>query len=335
MAKHFLWIGLLLATVACTSGSPEEGTPVEAAAVDADSLNAYLAEHPNDVFALSVRARRYMDGANLPYALADAQAILELDSTDHDGWLMFGEVQYLTNQSRVARDAWQRCIAEHPLETECRLKLAELYSMVMEYDKSLELINKVIELSPNEATAYFIKGLNIRDSKGDTAMALSYIQKAIDLDNEYVAAIDMAGVMTAAKGDPLALSYYNRLLELQPDNARTYYKIGMYHLGVGNYNGAIEAFTKCTQLDPTDAEAFYNLGYIHLELSMLSEARKHFTSSIQAREINYRAFYGRAFCWERGGDAANAEKDYRQALTLNPQHGPSREGLNRVLKQQK
>jgi tetratricopeptide (TPR) repeat protein len=298
-------------------------------------LNAYLAEHPNDVFALSVRARRYMDGANLPYALADAQAILELDSTDHDGWLMFGEVQYLTNQSRVARDAWQRCIAEHPSETECRLKLAELYSMVMEYDKSLELINKVIELSPNEATAYFIKGLNIRDSKGDTAMALSYIQKAIDLDNEYVAAIDMAGVMTAAKGDPLALSYYNRLLELQPDNARTYYKMGMYHLGVGNYNGAIEAFTKCTQLDPTDAEAFYNLGYIHLELSMLSEARKHFTSSIQAREINYRAFYGRAFCWERGGDAANAEKDYRQALTLNPQHGPSREGLNRVLKQQK
>ena len=248
---------------------------------------------------------------------------------------MFGEVQYLTNQSRVARDAWQRCIAEHPSETECRLKLAELYSMVMEYNKSLELINKVIELSPNEATAYFIKGLNIRDSKGDTAMALSYIQKAIDLDNEYVAAIDMAGVMTAAKGDPLALSYYNRLLELQPDNARTYYKMGMYHLGVGNYNGAIEAFTKCTQLDPTDAEAFYNLGYIHLELSMLSEARKHFTSSIQAREINYRAYYGRAFCWERGGDAANAEKDYRQALTLNPQHGPSREGLNRVLKQQK
>ncbi len=335
MAKHFLWIGLLLATVACTSGSPEEGRPVDAAVVDADSLNAYLAEHPNDVFALSVRARRYMDGANLPYALADAQAILELDSSHHDGWLMFGEVQYLTNQSRVARDAWQRCIAEHPSETECRLKLAELYSMVMEYDKSLELINKVIELSPNEATAYFIKGLNIRDSKGDTAMALSYIQKAIDLDNEYVAAIDMAGVMTAAKGDPLALSYYNRLLELQPDNARTYYKIGMYHLGVGNYNGAIEAFTKCTQLDPTDAEAFYNLGYIHLELSMLSEARKHFTSSIQAREINYRAFYGRAFCWERGGDAANAEKDYRQALTLNPQHGPSREGLNRVLKQQK
>ena len=335
MAKHFLWIGLLLATVACTSGSPEQETAVEAAAVDADSLNAYLAEHPNDVFALSLRARRYMDGANLPYALADAQAILELDSTHHDGWLMYGEVQYLTNQSRLARDAWQRCIAEHPSETECRLKLAELYSMVMEYDKSLELINKVIELSPNEATAYFIKGLNIRDSKGDTAMALSYIQKAIDLDNEYVAAIDMAGVMTAAKGDPLALSYYNRLLELQPDNARTYYKMGMYHLGVGNYNGAIEAFTKCTQLDPTDAEAFYNLGYIHLELSMLSEARKHFTSSIQAREINYRAFYGRAFCWERGGDAANAEKDYRQALTLNPQHGPSREGLNRVLKQQK
>ncbi len=335
MAKSLNWLGVFFLAVACTSGSPDTTPAADAATVDPDSLNAYLAENPNDVSALSLRARRYLDGANIPYALADAQAILELDSTNHDGWLMYGEANYLTNQSRVARDAWQRCIAEHPAEIDCRLKLAELYSMVMEYDKSLELVNKVIEFDPNQATAYFIKGLNIRDSKGDTAMALSYIQKAIDLDNEYVAAIDMAGVMTAAKGDPLALSYYNRLLELQPDNARTYYKMGMYHLGVGNYNGAIEAFTKCTQLDPTDAEAFYNLGYIHLELSMLSEARKHFTSSIQAREINYRAYYGRAFCWERGGDAANAEKDYRQALTLNPQHGPSREGLNRVLKQKK
>lgn len=335
MAKSLYWLGVFFLAVACTSGNPDAAPAADAATVDPDSLNAYLAENPNDVSALSLRARRYLDGANIPYALADAQAILELDSTNHDGWLMYGEANYLTNQSRVARDAWQRCIAEHPEETDCRLKLAELYSMVMEYDKSLELVNKVIELAPRQATAYFIKGLNIRDSKGDTAMALSYIQKAIDLDNEYVAAIDMAGVLTAAKGDPLALSYYNRLLELQPDNARTYYKMGMYHLGMGNYNGAIEAFTKCTQLDPTDAEAFYNLGYIHLELSMLSEARKHFTSSIQAREINYRAYYGRAFCWERGGDAANAEKDYRQALTLNPQHGPSREGLNRVLKQQK
>lgn len=332
MAKYLLAgisCGLL---IACSGPEPDLDVSAAVEMVNADSLNAFIAQHPHDIKALSLRARRHMDGANIPYALADAQAILELDSTNHDAWLIFGEGNYLTNNSRAAKDAWLRCIEEHPKETDCRLKLAELYSVIMEYDKSLSLVNKVIELQPTESVAYFIKGLNIRDNKHDSAMALSYIQKAIDLNPNYEAALDMAGVMTAAQGDPLALSYYNRLLELQPYNARTYYKVGMFHLGAKNYNGAIEAFTQCVQLDPSDAEAFYNLGYIHLELNLLTEARKYFTASIQAREINYRAFYGRAFTWERGGDAANAEKDYRQALTLNPQHGPSREGLQRVLK---
>jgi tetratricopeptide (TPR) repeat protein len=331
MAKYGVWLFALLGWGACTAPTSTEGV-VASTTVNSDSLNIYLADHPNHTASLNLRARRYMEQSNLPYALADAQAVLELDSTDHDAWLVVGEVQYLTNHSREARDAWERCFVEHPTETACRLKLAELYSMVMEYDKSLDLVDKVIELDPKDAVAYYIKGLNLRDSKGDSVMALSYIQKAIDLDPNYAAALDMAGVLSAAQANPLALSYYSRLLELEPDNARTYYKMGMFHLSVRNLNGAIEAFTKCTQLDPTDAEAFYNLGYIHLELNILSEARKYFTSSIAAREVNYRAFYGRAFTWERGGDAANAEKDYRQALALNPQHGPSREGLSRVAK---
>lgn len=333
MAKYLLLSLGILGLVACSNSAESNTEPVSAITVHSDSLNAHIADHPNDVNALALRARRYMDGANLPYALADAQAILELDSLHHDGWLLYGECNYLTNNSRISRDAWLRCIESHPEESECRLKLAELYSVIMDYDKSLSLVNKVIELNPSEPIAYYIKGLNVRDGKGDTAIALSYIQKAIDLNPNYEAALDMAGVMTAAQGNPLALSYYNRLIELQPENARTYYKVGMFYLGAKNYNGAIEAFTKCVQLDPSDAEGFYNLGYVHLELNLLTEARAYFTSSIRAREINYRAFYGRAFTWERGGDAANAEKDYRQALTLNPQHGPSREGLNRVLKQ--
>ena len=340
MVKNFLWALLAIFILACSNPS-EDSTSGESrmddtpgrdiAYYDIDSLDSYLTGHPNHVPTLALRSRAHLQGANYPYARADASAILELDSSNHDGWLLFGEASYLRNESRTARDAWQRCISEHPDETECRLKLAELYSMVMEYEKSFDLVDKVIEIDNTNATAYYIKGLNIRDSKGDTAMALSYIQKAIDLDYSYVSAIEMAGVLTAAKGDPVALGYYDRLLELVPNNPSTYYNIGMFHLGVKNYNEAIEAFLKCTQLNPSDAEAFFNLGYIYLELNILSEARGYFSQSINAREINFRAYYGRAYCWELGGDLMNAEKDYRQALALNPQHQPSQEGLNRVL----
>jgi tetratricopeptide (TPR) repeat protein len=200
----------------------------------------------------------------------------------------------------------------------------------MEYSKSIELADEVIALDPNNPTSYYLKGISIRDDKLDTNMALSYIQKAIDLDPKYEEALDMAGVMHSAMGSSLAISYFQRLAELRPNDFNVYYKVGMFHLNTRNWNSAIEAFTQATQLNPKDAESFYNLGFIHLELQMYREARQFFTKSIEARAVNYRAHYARAFVVERLGDIQAAEADYLKALEYNPSHAPSKEGLGRV-----
>ncbi len=328
--QFFLFAAIILIISGCSNNAESVFNDLQIETTPADSVNQYISIHPNHIPSLIIRGRRYLNNANLPYADADADAVLELDSLNHDGLLLKGEANYLSNSTRVSRDFWLKCIKNHPKEIDCRLKLAELYSIVLEYEKSSELVNRVIDLSPNSSVAFFIKGMNIRDTKGDTALSLSYIQKSIDLDPNYFAAIDMAAVMLAAQKNSLALSYYNRLLELQPNNSDTYYKIGMFNLGAREYNGALEAFTKSTQINPQDAESFFNMGYIHLELGLLTEARNLFSKSIKARAINHRAFYGRGFCWERGGDLINAEKDYSQALSLNPEHKPSEEALSRV-----
>ena len=229
------------------SSAPENTTQFKS---ETDSLNDYISNYPNDIQSLALRSRRYLNNANLPYADADANAILELDSLNHDGLLLKGEANYLSNSTRLSRDYWLRCVEQHPDEIECRLKLAELYSIVMQYDRSTELVNKVMDLDPEQSIAYFIKGMNIRDTDGDTALALSYIQKSIDIDPTYFSAIDMAAVMTAAQNNPLALSYYDRLLELQPNNSETYYKIGMFNLNSRDFNGALEDYSRALSLNP-------------------------------------------------------------------------------------
>jgi tetratricopeptide (TPR) repeat protein len=253
-----------------------------------------------------------------------------VDSNDHDALRVLGDAHYVSNETRISRDAWMRCAKLFPKEVECRLKLAELYQVVMEYEKSIQVVDEVLKLDPNNATAYYIKGVNIRDQKLDTNMALAYIQKAIDLDPKYEEALDMAGVLHSAMNSPLAVSYFERLAELRPNDFNVYYKVGMYHLNTRNWNSAIEAFTQATQLNPKDAESYYNLGFIHLELQMYREARQYFTQSIEARAVNYRAHYARAFVIERLGDLKAAEADYLKALEYNPSHAPSQEGLGRV-----
>lgn len=166
--------------------------------------------------------------------------------------------------------------------------------------------------------------------RGDTAGALQYFQKAVDLDNNYMAALDMMGVLLAAKKDPLALAYFNRILEIEPNHYPTYYNLGMFYLKTEDWNNAIIAFTKCTQLNNKDLESLFNLGYIHLQLKSYGIARDYFSEALNIEPVNHRALYGRGYANEMLGDVMNAEKDYRQALAYNPQHEPSKIALKRV-----
>jgi tetratricopeptide (TPR) repeat protein len=131
------------------------------------------------------------------------------------------------------------------------------------------LVDEVIELTQQIRKLISLKGLLMRDAIGDTTRALEWFQKAIDLDPEYIEALDMCGVLYSALGNPLAVAYFNSLVELQPQNRITLYNRGMFHLGMEDWNRALEDFTTCTQLDPDDLESWFNLGYIHLQLQCI------------------------------------------------------------------
>jgi len=104
----------------------------------------------------------------------------------------------------------------------------------------------------------------------------------------------------------------------------------MFQLGMTEWNRALEDFTKCTQLNPDDLESWFNLGYIHLQLQMYPEARGYFNTALRIQPVNHRALYARGYCYELLGDINNAEADYLQALSYNPDHPGSKEGLQRM-----
>lgn len=295
-----------------------------------DSLDEYIRNNPFDAQAFVARANEYIARNNIRYAAADARAAYELDSTNPNVLLLWGDVHYFQNKTRVSRDAWQECIKQSPDNVDCRLKLAELYLAIQNYRESTILVNEVLDIDPNNAVAFFIKATNVRDLTGDTAVSLRYAQQAIENDPDYFAALDYAAVMCGELKNPIGEGYFQRLIELDPDNSATFYKKGMFHLAFDDYNKAIQAFTKATQLRPTDAESYFNLGFIHLELGLNREAVAYFNESIQARQINHRAYYGRGFTYEKMGDLIRAEADYKQALAYNPRHEASAIALARI-----
>lgn len=332
----------LMTVVGCSS--PEESKtvePLDEAAVEIvapvskgravlDSLNGLIVDNPNDLDALTARAKFYLGARNLAYAQADIDAVLAVDSNRTGALEVLGDLGFATNKTRQSRDAWQKCMRLDPEYVPCRLKMAQLYHAVTEFEKSAELVDLVLNLEPENPEAIFLKGLLMRDAVGDTLRALQWFQKAIDVAPDYTEAIDMCGVLYSAMGNPLAIGYFNRLIELDPTNKLSYYNRGMHYLKMKDWNGALEDFTTCTKIDPADLESFFNLGYIHLQLQLPREAIGYFNQALAIQPINHRALYGRGYSFELLGDLPNAENSYREGLSYNPDHAGSKEGMMRI-----
>ena len=295
-----------------------------------DSLNALIVDNPNDLNVLESRARLYLGARNLAYAQADINAVLATDSNRVGALEILGDLGFATNKTRESRDAWQKCMRLDPSYVPCRLKMAQLYHVVTEFEKSAELVDGVLNVDSQNPEAHFLKGLLMRDALGDTTRALQWFQKAIDIAPDYAEAIDMCGVLYSAQNNPLALAYFNRLIALDSLNKLSFYNRGMYYLKQKQWNGALEDFTSCTKLDPADIESFFNLGYIHLQLNLWKDAIGFFNQALSIQPINHRALYGRGYAFELLGDLTNAEKDYREALSYNPDHEGSRQGMTRI-----
>ena len=98
--------------------------------------------------------------------------------------------------------------------------------------------NKVIELAPDSADAYYNRG-DAYDEMGEYGKAIADYNKAIELDPNH------------------ALAYYNR---------------GCAYGEIGAYDKAIADYSKALELNPNDALAYYNRGLAYRERGEIPKA---------------------------------------------------------------
>lgn len=296
-----------------------------------DSLSQAIAQQPKNTDALVARGNAYLDYKNPAYARADADAAFYLDSSREDVLLLRGDVHYVLNKTRQSRNMWERCGNLFPNNTECRLRIAELYLAIQDLDNALKRLNEILEIDERNATALFMKGVIIRDRNADTAMAMQYFQRAIDLrDGHYVEALDMMGVMLSHKGDPMAVQYFKNAIQHAPNRDDLYHKLGLAYANQEEYNNALEAYQQAIQLNPRNDEVHFNIGFINISLQNYDLAIDNFNSALDIREMNIKALYGRAFAYEMRGDITNASRDYQSCLTMFPDYEPAQIGLQRI-----
>jgi putative GTP pyrophosphokinase len=107
-----------------------------------------------------------------------------------------------------------------------------------------------------------------------------------------------------------AISFYSRILELNPDDAVSsliYKHRGMANFAQSKYQDAIDDFTRALDLDKSSYKAAYYRGVVQAVLKQYSGAVDDFTLSLEINPYQ-------PFCLFRRGQAYYHIEDYPQAL---------------------
>lgn len=187
---------------------------------------------------------------------------------------------------RAAVEQAQSVAAQQPTVTEEQLTAEEWFERALrrgktDYDEKIADYDKVIELNPNLVEAYHNR-------------ATVYFQK----------------------GDHhSALADYNTAIRLEP-SAATHYHRGLVRYALGDYDGAIDDFSKTIRQNPKHADAFANRGIARYYRRDYEKAITDYTQAILLNPRLTEAYRSRGAAYEKISDFGSANADYQRYIEL-------------------
>jgi len=173
--------------------------------------------------------------------------------------------------------------------------------------------NKVIELNPNLAEAYFWRAqVRFNDEK-----IFADYDKAIELKPDYAMAYYKRGLRKSFTDNKAALVDYNKAIELDPKIPDAYLSRALVYLLANDYKSAIADYTKLIELKP-DGASYYVRGTTYLDSGDNLRAIADFTKSIELDPGYYWTYKQRARAYRNIKNFKSATADELKAIEIGP-----------------
>lgn len=175
---------------------------------------------------------------------------------------------------------------------ELYFKAAEIFQRENATEKTVKVIEKILQLSPSDtdsrakiAELYVRSGHRERAANEYTEIASVYLlkdeietadefyQKALSLDNENIQAITGLGNTADKKGETeKAFTYLEKALSLEPGNKETLTAYTNMAIKAGKTDNAHAMLTKAAEADPADLHVKELLGTLYIYKKMFNDA---------------------------------------------------------------
>ena len=176
----------------------------------------------------------------------------EIDTDDITKWLNQGTgerselvAQNIELQKAIAAQDAQ--IAELKRQIAAKPQNAEKFSAQFAAEDKVFLANQ--QLAETGKLYY----------NGDFRSAITFCTKAIELNPDSATAYSIRGAIYYRLNDfNGAIADFNKAVALNPGDYRNFYNRGLAHVKLNDFRKAIEDFSGAIQLNPNDADSYYN-----------------------------------------------------------------------------
>ncbi|GAX44024.1 TPR repeat-containing protein [Tolypothrix sp. NIES-4075] len=203
------------------------------------------------------------------------------------------------------------------------------------YSESEATYRQIIQIEPNNATAYSELGIALGEQKKLHAAVVAF-QKAIQLNPNDATAYNNLGIaLREQKKLDAAVAALQKAILLNPNYATAYYNLGIVLSDQKKLDAAVAAYQKAILLNPNDVEAYNNLGIVLREQKKLDAAVAALQKAILLNPNLANPYYnlGIALSDQKKVDAAVAA--LQKAILLNPNDAEAYNNLGVALSDQK
>ena len=269
------------------------------------------------------RARIHINQDKYDDALSDISRAIELDDdkTEFYHRRAFIYKNGLKKYNLAILD-YSKCIELEPGNKEHLYKRASMFYKMGDLKNALIDFNNVLEIDPSYVKAINIIGL-IYEEQGKTENAIETYNSGISLHKEYPLAAaycyrNRADLHVKNGNYEAALDDYTKSIELDPKNPKRYSKrASFYQQYTKKHNEALIDLSAAIQLEPTDPDNFYNRGrHFHLYIKNDESAIKDYKSALELDSTHVISHNNIGLIYQNLGEIEQALEQYQKAIEL-------------------
>jgi tetratricopeptide (TPR) repeat protein len=332
---------------------------------DTMSLFTHAAAVTKDNYvAYSLIGARYAEKGDLDSAMRAFEIILKISPKDADTLYNVAKSLALRGKTEQALEFYNRVLAILPDDADTHAAIAMMEVDKGNVERAVELYKEGLSKKPDDGglhgglgSLYLQMGLvdeAVKEletavelkadsaiygnlamavlAKGDSDMAMAYLNKAIKLDPADAEAHYNLGNCYLSQDLPAkAVGEYEKAIKLKPKYVKAYGNLAVSYVRMGRADEAVANFRRVVELEPNSPDGRFNLANILAGTGKIDEALDQLLMTVELAPQDSVAHSAFAKLLLQQGWVERAIAEYERALDIDPNNESAQTGLEKAL----